>query len=116
MKGDPGPTGAAGPAGPVGAAGPTGAAGPAGPAGAAGPTGAPRRSTTVECKVTKTRSAKRINVTCAVKTKVAATVVLTSRGRTIARRTVKAGTRRTTFTITNPRNTTRYRLTIGPIT
>jgi hypothetical protein len=47
---------------------------------------------------------------------VAATVVLTSRGRTIARRTVKAGTRRTTFRITNPRNTTPYRLTSSPIT
>ncbi|MEY2426809.1 MAG: hypothetical protein QOI61_2381, partial [Actinomycetota bacterium] len=43
-----------------------------------------------------------------------ATARLTSNGRTIARRTLKAGTRHATFTVTNPSHTRHYRLKITP--
>jgi hypothetical protein len=109
-----GPIGPIGPAGTAGTAGPLGTAGAKGPTGARGPRGATGPSTTVTCKVTKTTSTKKIKVTCTVKTKKAATARLTSNGRTIARRTLKAGTRHATFTVTNPSHTRHYRLKITP--
>jgi hypothetical protein len=110
--GDPasGPPGPAGPAGTDGAAGPTGADGPQGPAGPAGPAGPTGPAPTVTCKIRHHGSTT--SVSCKVTVTHATTVRLVRKGKTVATRRVKAGTRRVTFHV-HGRGNAPYRLKVG---
>lgn len=129
--GEPGPVGATGPAGstgPPGAAGPAGSVGPPGPnglPGAAGATGAagengpagPRGpagpATTVRCQVKKSRTARKVKVTCRVTVQEASVARLMHRGHAVAERRVRAGRRHVVFRLAPPGLAGKYRLVVG---
>ncbi len=101
------PTGPAGPGGPGGAAGTPGAAGAPGTTGATGARGPKGPKQDVDCDVDKTKRAKKVKVTCTVKTPKAAVARLTRRGRVVARRHLRAGRHRVVFRM---QHAGRYRL------
>ena len=112
--GQPGATGDAGAAGATGPTGPQGLPGPSGPQGAQGPQGPPGRDAKVTCKVTKTKSTKRIRVTCSVRlvtaTRGRVRVKLVRGDRVYVNRLVPAGSR--TIRITPSRRVPRGRYTL----
>lgn len=92
--GQPGAAGLPGAPGPAGSTGATGAPGAAGATGARGPAG---RDAKVTCSVRKTRSAKRVKVTCTTELAANAAMRLVRRGKVIASRRARRG--RASFTV-----------------